>query len=99
MARLDWEDQPTAEGIIINAFMDDVDNIRVEPTDVGDDVGNLIMFEGVFVLTGKRGTLKKHGYTNKRDLIGKKCLLYSSDRFEIVAIEPEYIPVIWVEYI
>lgn len=80
--------------------MGDSDSIWVKPTDVGDDTGNMIMFEGAFVLAGRSGTLKyQHGYTNKNDIIGKKCLLYSDDKFEIVSIEPDYVAVIWIEYI
>lgn len=99
MSILDWETPPTAEGIIIHALSDEIDSIRVKPTDIGDDIGNLNMIEGAFIVMGMPGTLSAHGFTDIQELVGKKCLLYSNNRFESVAIEPEYAPVVWVRYV
>jgi len=113
--RNDWETPPTVEGIIVRAWIGEdgqPDVLHVQGIDVADDIGNLHRViddsnnpdpNRPFVLVGKSGTIAQHGYKDADKLIGKRCLIYSGGRFDIVAIEPEtgehWACVIWCEYV
>jgi hypothetical protein len=88
------------------------DVLHVQGVDVAEDVGNLLRLPAddtddadnpnrPFVLVG-RGTIAQHGYQDANKLIGKRCLIYSGGRFDVVAIEPEqgdqWGLVVWCEY-
>lgn len=111
--RSEWETPPTVEGIIVSAWScEDGDVLLVQGLDVADDVGNLIRVidepenpdpNRPFLLVGRTGTIALHGYSDPSKLIGKRCLIYSDDRFDIVAIEPDkeqevWDLVVWREY-
>jgi len=113
--RKDWEAAPTVDGIIIRAWINEdgvPDVIHVQSADVADDTGNLDRVIGnpdnpdpdrPFVLMGKSGVARNHGYTDPEKIIGKRCLIWSGGRFDYVAIEPEtegcgWVLVPWKEY-
>jgi hypothetical protein len=114
--RDDWDPPPTVEGVIVGAWIGEngqPDVLHVQGVDVAEDVGNLLRLPDdtddtdnpdsnrPFVLVG-RGTIAQHGYKDASKLIGKRCLIYSGGRFDVVAIEPEqgdqWGLVVWCEY-
>lgn len=112
--RNEWETPPTVEGVIVRAWVgedEQADILHVQGVDVAGDIGNLDRVIGnpgspdpnrPFMLVGLAGTLARHGYSTANKLIGKRCLIYSGGRFDIVAIEPEqgdhWKLVTWCEY-
>lgn len=88
------------------------DIIHVKGTyHVAKDTGNLLRAMGggkkkdrPFVMMTRTGALARAGYTSADDLIGKRCVIYSSRQADMVAIEPpggsdEAWPLaIWVAY-
>lgn len=42
-----------------------------------------------FMVIGQAGTFAKHGVSLREDLIGRRCRIYSNDRFQAVSIEPK----------
>jgi hypothetical protein len=113
MARADWETPPTVEGRILNAEISEMgDVLYVQGEEVAEDIGHLLQViddpeapnpNRPFCVVGKAGTLKFHDYTKVSDLVGKRCLLYSEGRFDMVSIEKpngeQGELVIWCEYI
>ncbi|MGD9710262.1 MAG: hypothetical protein AB7U65_10625 [Halothiobacillaceae bacterium] len=120
MSKIEWEEEPTVDGEIIRAFIaagkdensPGVDIIHVLGTyHVAKDTGNLLRClseskekDRPFSMTTRTGALARAGYENAEDLIGKRCVIYSSRQADMVAIEPpggvdEAWPiVIWVAY-
>jgi hypothetical protein len=112
---IDPENPPTVDGVIVRAWMGNEgtpDIMHVQGVTVADDIGNLLQVIGdesnpdpnrPFCLFGKDGTFQAHGYTKAEDLIGKRCLIYSGGRLDMVAIEPpsgnHWGIVIWCAYV
>lgn len=98
----DWEGV-TVEGHIVYASSDEMDVIHVIANDVAVNIYNLIQVPQLeevaqklinnidvnrpFSLATTAGNLLQHGYSNVKDLLGKRCLISSCKQFDFVSIE------------
>ena len=98
----EWETMPTVDGEIVYAYLGKQDGhpdvLHVKGTRyIAEDHGNLLQVlspetdpDRPFVLFGKQGILEVFGYEAAEEMIGKRCVIFSTTGLlDSVSVEPK----------